>query len=171
MTSVFCCGSVQTYRPQRLQHQQKFDTFITWATFPRASSQAVGDETKFTNDHPSFAVQHVQQVNFGPLESKRYFIPAQGNSGDFIEVAEADLIQANFQKLNSYVIKHSLPIRINRLTILLIGIRIGSVRFIISSSRQTYTKKTQRTSTTGARTLPAHLTRLTCKSSYPSSHY
>ncbi|KAI3391798.1 hypothetical protein diail_6788 [Diaporthe ilicicola] len=49
---------------------------------------------------PGFAVQLVRQVNFGPLESKRYFVPTA--SDKFIEVSESDLIQANFQKLNCY---------------------------------------------------------------------
>lgn len=52
---------------------------------------------------PPFAIQLVQQVNYGPLESKRYFVPVEGNEAEFIEIREQDLIQANFQKLNAYV--------------------------------------------------------------------
>lgn len=50
---------------------------------------------------PDFAVQLVRQVNYGPLESKRYFVPNGSNDGGFIEISEDDLIQANFQKLNA----------------------------------------------------------------------
>ncbi|KAK4617894.1 hypothetical protein CLAFUW4_11987 [Fulvia fulva] len=50
---------------------------------------------------PPFAVQLVRQVNFGPLESKRYFIPTAGQDGPFKEITEGDLVHANFQKLNA----------------------------------------------------------------------
>ncbi|KAI8416622.1 hypothetical protein FOFC_02935, partial [Fusarium oxysporum] len=46
--------------------------------------------------------QLVRQVNYGPLESKRYFIPTDGTESDFVEVIENDLIQAKFQKVNTY---------------------------------------------------------------------
>ncbi|KAJ9144229.1 hypothetical protein NKR23_g6238 [Pleurostoma richardsiae] len=52
--------------------------------------------------NPPFAVQLVRQVNYGPLESKRYFIPTEGEENEFVEVVEDELIRANFQKLNSY---------------------------------------------------------------------
>jgi hypothetical protein len=55
----------------------------------------------FAELDPPFAVQLVRQVNYGPLESKRYFIPAKNGENVFVEVVEDDLIQANFQKLNS----------------------------------------------------------------------
>ena len=48
-----------------------------------------------------YAVQFVQQVNYGSLESKRYFIPDENSSGDFAEITEQDLIKANYKKLNS----------------------------------------------------------------------
>ncbi|KAK8088429.1 MFS multidrug transporter [Apiospora hydei] len=51
---------------------------------------------------PPFAIQLVRQVNYGSLESKRYFAPTSASPSEFVEVAEDDLIQANFQKLNSY---------------------------------------------------------------------
>jgi hypothetical protein len=51
---------------------------------------------------PPYAIQVVRQVNYGPLESKRYFIPVKTEGKDeFVELVEDDLIQANFQKLNS----------------------------------------------------------------------
>ncbi|EXK76804.1 hypothetical protein FOQG_18468, partial [Fusarium oxysporum f. sp. raphani 54005] len=51
-----------------------------------------------------YVVQLVRQVNYGPLESKRYFIPTDGTESDFVEVIENDLIQTNFQKVNKYKI-------------------------------------------------------------------
>lgn len=48
-------------------------------------------------------VQVVRQVNFGSLESKRYFVstPSSAGSVSFREITENDLIQANYEKLNS----------------------------------------------------------------------
>ncbi|KAH8168998.1 MFS multidrug transporter [Sarocladium implicatum] len=103
MSSIFCCGSVSPYRPQRLQHEQKFESFMRWARFPRsASPEAATDEPPMNRLQPEFAIQIVRQVNYGPLESKRYFIPTDSTNSEFVEVTEYDLIQANFQKLNSY---------------------------------------------------------------------
>lgn len=98
MSSIFCCGAIRPYRPQHLSHESKFTSFEAWAAFPRESR--VGNVNGV--DAP-FAIQLVRQVNFGPLESKRYFIPREGERDVFQEVGEDDLVQANFQKLNTYV--------------------------------------------------------------------
>ncbi|KAH8680339.1 hypothetical protein BGZ61DRAFT_535409 [Ilyonectria robusta] len=104
MSSLFCCSDIKPYRPQYLSYETMFTTFMHWAAFPRQASPSGGDDVKVDLiDHPpSFAVQLVRQVNYGPLESKRYFIPVEGKANEFVEVLENDLIQANFQKLNSY---------------------------------------------------------------------
>jgi hypothetical protein len=47
-----------------------------------------------------YAIQLVKQVNYGPLESKRYFVPLDDNA-EFREITERDLIEANFAKVNS----------------------------------------------------------------------
>lgn len=57
--------------------------------------------SEFMNSNPPFAVQLVRQVNFGRLESKRYFVPLPDDRTAFAEVTEDDLISSNFQKLNS----------------------------------------------------------------------
>ena len=101
---LFCCASIEPYRPQRLDHEPKFTQFLTWAAFPREASiepSLANPDDDWTRDCPPFAVQLVKQVNFGALESKRYFIP--NHPVDFIEVPEKKLIEANFQKLNTYV--------------------------------------------------------------------
>ncbi|KAF1911663.1 hypothetical protein BDU57DRAFT_543149 [Ampelomyces quisqualis] len=46
-------------------------------------------------------IQVVKQVNFGPLESKRYFAQIK-DDGEFVEVTEQWLVTANFQKLNTF---------------------------------------------------------------------
>ncbi|KAK7970087.1 hypothetical protein PG996_001478 [Apiospora saccharicola] len=76
---------------------------MVWASYPRAASPASHDDSMaaFANGGPSFAIQPVRQVNYGPLESKRYFVPALASSSEFAEVGEDKLIQANFEKLNS----------------------------------------------------------------------
>lgn len=99
MSSLFCCSSIQGYRPQRLQHQDKFTKFIAWANFPKVASPT-GEEIDLDALDVPYVVQLVRQVNYGPLESKRYFASIRTSDG-FIEVGEDDLIRANFQKLNS----------------------------------------------------------------------
>jgi len=87
-------------------HQAKFDTFIAWASYPKASALKSNNDEKpdMTGDPQLFAIQLVQQVNYGPLESKRYFVPMAYEPNGFVEVTEDDLIHANFKKLNSYVL-------------------------------------------------------------------
>jgi hypothetical protein len=103
MASLFCCSSTEHYRYQRLEHETKFTAFQTWAAFPKASSVRTGDDdaNPLIDLQPEYAVQLVQQVNYGPLESKRYFIATGGQDEPFVEVTEDDLVEANFQKLNS----------------------------------------------------------------------
>lgn len=104
MSTLFCCVSIKPYRPQYLDHEPKFSAFKSWAEFPKAASPS---DTENNNDKslaetsPAYAVQLVRQVNYGPLESKRYFVPVEGRDEAFMEISEDALIQANFQKLNS----------------------------------------------------------------------
>ncbi|KAF4993516.1 hypothetical protein FGRMN_6445 [Fusarium graminum] len=96
--SLFCCSGIEPYRPQYLTHQSKFNNFMAWASFPKESSP----DGIWPDTTPSYAVQLVRQVNFGRLESKRYFVPTDQNETSFVEITEHDLIQANFQKANTY---------------------------------------------------------------------
>jgi hypothetical protein len=96
MSSIFCCSNTQPYQNRTLSHEPKFRTFKSWASYPSESS--------ITGDLPSpsdvtFAVQVVKQTNFGPLDSKRYFVST--NNETFVEVTEQWLVDANFQKLNT----------------------------------------------------------------------
>lgn len=100
MSSLFCCSSIAPYKAARLSHEDKFSTFMAWAEYPR-SEFPTGDENIMANYTPSFAIQLVKQVNYGPLESKRYFVPVEGNGAEFVETTEQALIDANFQKLNA----------------------------------------------------------------------
>lgn len=95
---IFCCSAIMQYRPQHLSHESKFTSFVSWATFPKESG--IGNVTSLVSVNAPFAIQFVQQVNYGPLECKRYFIPHGGPENIFDEVGEDALIQANFQKLN-----------------------------------------------------------------------
>lgn len=102
MAACFCCDSIQPYRNQRLDHEPKFTSFMEWAS---GSGPSASGDTQSSHDlnemDPPFAVQLVRQVNFGPLESKRYFVPVSKDLEAFVEITEDDLIAANFQKLNS----------------------------------------------------------------------
>ncbi|KAL7905799.1 hypothetical protein GGI35DRAFT_123535 [Trichoderma velutinum] len=97
MPNLFCCSSIQPYRPQRLDHERKFDKFMQWAKF---SSAEPNDGSSFLAS-ADYVVQLVKQVSYGPQESVRYFTTANDGIG-FAEVNEKDLIAANFEKLNSY---------------------------------------------------------------------
>lgn len=99
MREVFCCSKIEPYRPRRLDHEPKFTAFMTWAGSV-TTSLASNDAHAPVNSAP-YAVQIVRQVNFGPKEWIRYFIPASGGSV-FAEATEDDLLEANFEKLNSY---------------------------------------------------------------------
>lgn len=103
MASLFCCASIQPYRPQRLDHEAKFNDFVVWARSSQAVSQnhSNGKEANLDALKAPYAVQLVRQISYGPLESKRYFTPLEGKAEEFMEISEDDLIQANFQKLNS----------------------------------------------------------------------
>jgi hypothetical protein len=74
---------------------------MSWATFPRVAAPSTSENTNLAELKLPFAVQLVRQVNYGPVEAKRYFIPVEGKEDEFVEIVEADLINANFQKLNS----------------------------------------------------------------------
>ncbi|KAI1497552.1 hypothetical protein F5X99DRAFT_396436 [Biscogniauxia marginata] len=101
MSALFCCDEIKPFRPQHLSHEPKFRTFMDWAAYPKEASPS--EDTTGLNELKSpFVIQLVRQVNYGPLESKRYFANVKDQDEDFVEVSEDDLIQANFQKLNSF---------------------------------------------------------------------
>jgi hypothetical protein len=98
MSSLFCCSGIRPFKSIRTSHDLKFHTFTTWASFPRSSTVT----TPAPDAPPTaslFVVQLVRQVNYGPLESKRYFVMDADES--FVEVTEQWLIENNLQKLNS----------------------------------------------------------------------
>lgn len=70
---------------------------MSWAKYPKESLIA-DSQTLPPSSDVTFAVQVVKQVNYGPLESKRYFVQIDNK---FVEVAEEWLIEANFEKLNT----------------------------------------------------------------------
>ncbi|EED20928.1 conserved hypothetical protein [Talaromyces stipitatus ATCC 10500] len=105
--SSFCCSFITPYREARLMHETKFQRFMAWAGNSQSSPVSNSDSYfRNPNNVPEFAVQFVQQVNYGPVEAKRYFIPDPDSfaesQGGFLEVTEQDLIIGNFQKLNAY---------------------------------------------------------------------
>ena len=103
MNPLFCCSSISPYRPQRLLHESKFTDFMSWSR-GIDSAAAVADDSPDTMDNTTYVIQLVQQVNYGPLESKKYFArttATQQDAAKFLEVSENDLIAANFKKLNA----------------------------------------------------------------------
>jgi hypothetical protein len=92
MLLVFCCSNAQGYKNCSLSHEDKFRTFMSWAAYPKESSTGSTDALRDALT-VTLAIQVVRQVNYGPLESKRYFV----HTGDaFVKVTEQWLVSANF---------------------------------------------------------------------------
>ncbi|CAG8971532.1 hypothetical protein HYALB_00005428 [Hymenoscyphus albidus] len=55
------------------------------------------------SESSAYAVQVVRQVNYGPVKWKRYFAADETDEGGdaYEEVVEMDLIEANYEKLNT----------------------------------------------------------------------
>lgn len=110
-SSLFCCPNARPYRPRRLDHEAKFTAFVDWVRSQDGSETGLGPIDSTTTDSSSasvvvdspYAVQLVRRVNFGPKEWIRYFIPTKDSEGkyQYREVREKDLVDANFEKLNS----------------------------------------------------------------------
>ncbi|KOC11650.1 hypothetical protein AFLA70_26g004461 [Aspergillus flavus AF70] len=99
-TSIFCCSHNTPYRPQGLDQESKFNESLEWARLTVTSE--VSSDCDTLSPVPEYAVQLVKQVNYGPLKSRRYFIPRRDlSSVELIEVSEQWLIEKNFEKLNS----------------------------------------------------------------------
>ncbi|KAK4541726.1 hypothetical protein LTR36_007435 [Oleoguttula mirabilis] len=103
MSSIFCCNKYQPHRSRTVDHEAKFRALLSWAqstsSSPIGSVQSSVEE--MLGDSSSYAVQVVQQVNFGPVETRRYFV-ADAASDTFTEISERDLVDANYKKVNSY---------------------------------------------------------------------
>jgi hypothetical protein len=104
MDSIFCCSSFDPFKPRIIDNEAKFKAFLSWAPTTKATS--VGTVSNGPRDLPlgkssCFVIQVVRQVNYGPLESKRYFAKAAGMAVPFNEVTEQDLINTNYEKVNS----------------------------------------------------------------------
>ncbi|KAG4442608.1 hypothetical protein IFR05_001938 [Cadophora sp. M221] len=104
MSNIFCCSSIKPYRPRQLDHESKFSAFMKW-TSSQSSTASIGasEHQSPSLEKSTYVVQVVRQINFGALEGKRYFeLGDSGVAEGFVEVTERQLIDANFQKLNSY---------------------------------------------------------------------
>ena len=100
--NVFCCSYLQPYRSETLDREAKSTDFISWAKRASLStSSATGNTTPCGTELYPYAVEVVRQVNYGPLESKRYFVPENSPGRDFVEVTADDLVDADFEKMNS----------------------------------------------------------------------
>ena len=95
MSSIFCCPNTTPYKSRILDNEPKFRSFLNWGSFPKDISIT----TNLPDEPNGFIIQVVRQVNFGPLESKRYFLHT--SSDTFVEVSEQWLIDNNFKKLNA----------------------------------------------------------------------
>lgn len=107
MAPIFCCNDIAPYKAARILHENLFTGFMAWArscgdvSVDTTAADAAFGEGSGSSGTPPFAIQLVRQVNYGPIESKRYFVPVDAGRTKFVEVTEDALIQANFQKLNA----------------------------------------------------------------------
>ena len=109
----FCCDNVQPYPcPSRTDHDEKFNPFIKVA-LDTTATDFISSTTGSSGSEPSaaqypYVIRFVKQVNYGPVESKRFFAPgtstnSSGSEGiRYVELLEEDLITANFTKVNIY---------------------------------------------------------------------
>ena len=98
MERPLCCVDLNPYHPRLLDHEEQFSAFMTWAKHKCESPEPVtGDSPHPSVEDKPYAVQLVRQVNFGPLETKRYFVPSKDQSEQsYLEISEKDLANANF---------------------------------------------------------------------------
>ncbi|KAJ0413408.1 hypothetical protein BJY00DRAFT_322038 [Aspergillus carlsbadensis] len=96
MKPLFCCSNIEPYRPQVLDHEEKFTRFMAWAKDQSVAIHLASHESASSLPGCPFA------------EWIRYFVPHGCNA--FIEVSEQDLIKANFQKVNT---QHNLFFDVN----------------------------------------------------------
>ena len=68
---------------------------MDWSDYPKASDTGTAPSAI----NVAFAIQVVKQTNYGPLDSKRYFVT--GSDSTFAEVTEQWLIDADFEKVNT----------------------------------------------------------------------
>lgn len=79
---------------------------MAWANYPKQSTITAGEAAPEPST-TTLAIQIVKQVNYGPLESKRYFVQCSGINDEYFEVTEQWLVDANFEKLNRYIGIHA----------------------------------------------------------------
>jgi len=101
MSDILCCNQATPYRPQHLQHERKFKSFLAWVRVQRTCSDINDFNVQAVLQTPAARVfQVVKQVNYGPLESKQYFVTLSDSTAHYHEITEHDLIDANYKKLN-----------------------------------------------------------------------
>ncbi|KAJ5958184.1 uncharacterized protein N7479_005334 [Penicillium vulpinum] len=94
MSNLFCCTTIQPTKLPNPEHEQTFTEFTKWAL------TTIGNLTGSTNpSEASLCVQLVSQVNSGSVDSVRYFV-AGDKHGNFEEISEDDVLDANFVKIN-----------------------------------------------------------------------
>ncbi|CAI7651791.1 unnamed protein product [Penicillium glandicola] len=94
MSHLFCCTSIQPTKLPNPEHEKTFTEFTKWALTTLGNLNGSTDPSE-----TSLCVQLVRQVHSGPVESVRYFV-ASDKHGNFEEVSEDGILDANFVKIN-----------------------------------------------------------------------
>ncbi|CAG8204520.1 unnamed protein product [Penicillium nalgiovense] len=96
MSNPFCCTTLKPTKLPNPDHEQTFTEFTKWA---------LETDNKTGSTDPSDAtvcIQLVRQDN-GSIESVRYFV-ANDEHGNFEEVSEAGIVDADFVRIDEYEI-------------------------------------------------------------------
>ncbi|KAJ6592421.1 hypothetical protein B0H19DRAFT_1364953 [Mycena capillaripes] len=96
--SITLPADLAPYRARRTSHEPKFAAFLDFVDKSSLAQTA-------SRDTSAYAIELVTQINFGPVLSKRYFASGAlggSNAAAFVEVTEAQVIEMNLKKANSY---------------------------------------------------------------------
>lgn len=113
LDEIFCCANAKPYpRPIKIDKDHIFVRFISAAGQMKSSIDLQKGEhdasmcSRILSAQGTFVVQLVRQINYGPIESTRYFVedPTAPRTiqPHYIELMEKDLLEANYTKVNSY---------------------------------------------------------------------
>ncbi|KFZ16422.1 hypothetical protein V501_02237 [Pseudogymnoascus sp. VKM F-4519 (FW-2642)] len=86
--NVFCGSNLQPYRPKSLDHEPKFTDYISWA---KRASLGTSCAAEKSSDTP------------GATEHYPYAVQLDNPARDFLEITADDLVDANFEKVNSHL--------------------------------------------------------------------
>ncbi|KAI0789185.1 hypothetical protein C8Q75DRAFT_766887 [Abortiporus biennis] len=74
MSTLFCCTAREQYKPRTVVHELTLNSFVGWSKFPKQSIC----ESDELNQNVDYVIELLRQIDFGPEESRRYFLVMKG---------------------------------------------------------------------------------------------